>query len=245
MGGFAGFYPTRSGASERGDTLAIFPEPECRLLASISQFVTDQVVSNGYVGIFLLTLLGSACIPIPSEIVLLFGGALASAGFAATALDQPGAELSLIPLIAVALLGSMVGSWLSYGVGFAGGRPLVERWGRYLLLRPHEIERAHAWFERHGEPAVFFSRMIPLARAFISLPAGVARMDFGRFSLYTLLGNLPWTVGLALAGYALGEHWGTVERFLQPLAIGLGVLFLSALGWWIAKRLRSSRVEGG
>lgn len=229
---------------KRGDTLAIFPEPERRLLASISQFVTDQVVSYGYVGILVLTLLGSACIPIPSEVVLLFGGALASAGFAATALHHPGAELSLIPVMAVALAGSMAGSWLTYGVGYAGGRPLVERWGRYLLLRPHEIERAHAWFERHGEAAVFFSRMIPLARAFISLPAGVARMDLGRFSLYTLLGNLPWTVGLGLAGYALGEHWRSLERFLQPLAIGLGVVFLIALAWWIAKRLRDRRVEG-
>ena len=120
---------------------------------------------------------------------------------------------------------------------------MVDRWGRYLLLRPHEVERAHAWFERHGEAAVFFSRMIPLARAFISLPAGVARMEVGRFTLYTLLGNLPWTIGLALAGYALGESWRKLERLLQPLAIALGVLLLIALGWWIAKRLRERRSE--
>jgi membrane protein DedA with SNARE-associated domain len=213
------------------------------LLASISQFVTDQVASYGYPGILLLTLLGSACIPIPSEVVLLFGGALASAGFAATALDHPGAELSLIPVMAVALAGSMAGSWLAYGVGYAGGRPLIDRWGRYLLLRPHEIERAHAWFERHGEAAVFFSRMIPLVRAFISLPAGVARMDVGRFSLYTLLGNLPWTIGLALAGYALGENWDTLDRFIQPVAIALGVACLITLGWWIRKRVLERRAE--
>jgi membrane protein DedA with SNARE-associated domain len=211
------------------------------LLASISQFVTDQVATYGYAGILLLSLLGSACIPIPSEVVLLFGGALASAGFAATALHHPGAELSLIPVMAVALAGSMAGSWLAYWAGYAGGRPLIERWGRYLLLRPHEIDRAHAWFERHGEAAVFFSRMIPLARAFISLPAGVARMDLGRFSLYTLLGNLPWTIGLALAGYALGESWDTLDRFIQPVAIALGAVFLIALGWWIWRRVRERR----
>ena len=214
------------------------------MIASISQFVTDQVASYGYAGIVLLTLLGSACIPIPSEVVLLFAGALASAGFAAAALHHPGAELSLIPVMVAALAGSMIGSWLAYWAGYAGGRPLVDRWGRYLLLRPHEVDRAHEWFERHGEAAVFFSRMVPLARAFISLPAGVARMDPGRFSLYTLLGNLPWTIGLALAGYALGERWKKLERFLQPLAIGLGVLLLIALGWWITKRLRTRRVEG-
>jgi len=213
------------------------------LLASISQFVTDQVASYGYAGILLLTLLGSACIPIPSEVVLLFGGDLASAGFASTALHHPGAELSLIPVMAAALSGSMAGSWLAYGAGYAGGRPLIDRWGRYILLRPHEIERAHAWFERHGEAAVFFSRMIPLARAFISLPAGVARMDLGRFSLYTLLGNLPWTIGLALAGYALGENWDTLDRVIQPVAIVLAVAFLIAVGWWIAKRVRERRSQ--
>jgi membrane protein DedA with SNARE-associated domain len=214
------------------------------LLASLSQFVTDQVATYGYAGVFVLTLLGSACIPIPSEAVLLFGGALASAGFAAEALHQPGSELSLIPVMLVGLAGSMVGSWLAYGAGYAGGRPLIDRWGRYLLLRPHEVDRAHAWFERHGEPAVFFSRLIPLARAFISLPAGVARMDLGRFSLYTLLGNLPWAVGLTLAGYALGEHWTTFDRYLQPVAIALAVLLLGALAWWIAKRVRERRTEG-
>jgi len=213
------------------------------LLASISQFVADQVASYGYAGIFVLTLLGSACIPIPSEVVLLFGGALASTGFAETALHQPEAGLGLIAVMVVAMAGSMVGSWLAYWAGRAGGRPLIDRWGRYLLLRPHEVDRAHAWFERHGEAAVFFSRMIPLARAFISLPAGVAQMDFGRFSLYTFLGNLPWTVGLTLTGYALGENWRTLERFLQPLGIVLGVLLLGGLGWWIAKRLRDRRTE--
>ena len=213
------------------------------MLASISQFVADQVASYGYVGIFVLTLLGSACIPIPSEVVLLFGGALASAGFAETVLHQPEAGLGLVAVMVVAMAGSMVGSWLAYWAGRAGGRPLIGRWGRYLLLRPHEVDRAHAWFERHGEAAVFFSRMIPLARAFISLPAGVAQMDFGKFSLYTFLGNLPWTIGLTLTGYALGEHWRTLERYLQPIGIALGVLLLGTLGWWIAKRLRERRTE--
>ncbi len=214
------------------------------MLANISQFVADQVATYGYVGIFVLTLLGSACIPIPSEVVLLFAGALASAGFAETALHQPEAGLSLVAVMVVALAGSMVGSWLAYWAGRVGGRPLIDRWGRYLLLRPHEVDRAHVWFERHGEAAVFFSRMIPLARAFISLPAGVARMDLGTFSLYTFLGNLPWTVGLALAGYALGEHWRSLERLLQPIGIVLGVLLIGALGWWIVKRLRARKADG-
>jgi membrane protein DedA with SNARE-associated domain len=195
------------------------------------------VARFGYAGVFLLMLLGSACIPIPSEAVLLFAGALASAGFAATVLHHPGTELALIPVMIVALLGSMIGSWLSYGVGAVGGRPLIDRWGKYLLLRPHEVDRAHDWFARHGEAAVFWSRMIPLARAFISLPAGVAKMDLRTFSLYTLLGNLPWTIGLTWAGYAAGQHWSTIEKFLQPIGIVLAILAVAALVWWVARRI--------
>jgi membrane protein DedA with SNARE-associated domain len=138
-----GVHLTRSGASEHGDTLAIFPEPERLLLASITQFVTDQLVSYGYVAIFVLTLLGSACVPIPSEVVLLFGGALASAGFATTALHHPGAELSLIPVMAVAL--AEHGWLLALVRGRVRRRTAARRaLGALPLLRPHEIERAHA-----------------------------------------------------------------------------------------------------
>ena len=207
------------------------------MFASITSLVTDQVARFGYAGILLMMLLGSACIPIPSEVVLLFAGALASAGFAANVLHQPGTELGLIPVMVVALVGSMLGSWLSYGIGAYGGRPLIDRWCKYLLLRPHEVDRAHVWFERHGEAAVFWSRMIPFARAFISLPAGVAKMDLGTFSLYTLLGNLPWTIGLTLAGYAAGQHWSSIEKVMQPIGIVLAILAVAALVWWIARRM--------
>jgi membrane protein DedA with SNARE-associated domain len=205
----------------------------------MSSFLTDQVATYGTIGILALMLLGSACVPIPSEVVLLFGGALASPGFAEALLDRPGDELSLAPVIVASLVGSMLGSWLSYAIGAVGGRAVIDRWGRYLLLRPHEVDRAHAWFARHGEATVFWSRMVPLARAFISLPAGVARMDPWRFSLYTFLGNIPWTLGLVLAGYALGEHWHIVDRFVQPVAIAIGALGAAALAWWLWTRVRA------
>src|SRR5438093_3873039 len=169
-----------------------------------------------------MMLLGSACIPIPSEAVMAFGGALASSTFATRALGEPGRELDLVIVILVGVAATMVGSWLAYGAGRAGGRPLIDRWGRYLLIRPHEVDRAHAWFERHGQGAVFFSRMLPLVRAFISVPAGVAWMPFGRFTLYTFLGSLPWTIGLAAAGYGLGASWDRVERFVEPVSIAFG-----------------------
>lgn len=214
------------------------------MLAVLGNWIQDQIANNGYLAIFVLMLLGSACVPIPSEVVMAFGGALASEAFATNALGDPGAQLGLVTVIVVGVVASMIGSWIAWGAGYAGGRPLIDRFGRYLLLRPHEVDRAHEWFERHGEAAVFFARLIPLVRAFISLPAGVARMSFGRFTLYTFLGIVPWTVGLAIAGYSLGQRWDQVERFIGPISIAVGVMGLLALAWWIRSRLRRRAMSG-
>ena len=200
----------------------------------MQHFLTTTVGDHGYLAVFLLMAIGSACIPIPSEIVMLFGGALASAGFAA-----PGNELDLVTVALVGIAGNVVGSWVAYGVGYAGGRPLIDRWGKYLLLRPHEVDRAHAWFDRHGEAAVFWSRMIPLARAFISLPAGVARMPFGRFTVFTTLGCIPWCFGLAWAGYELGQNWDTIDKYLRPVGYAIAVVLAVGIAVWATRRLRS------
>ena len=165
--------------------------------------------------VFVLMVLESACIPIPSEVTMLFGGALASAGFAA-----PGQELSLFWVGMAGTLGNLVGSWLAYWAGAYGGRPLVDRFGRYLLIRPHEVDKAHDWFERYGDAAVFFSRLLPVIRTFISVPAGVVRMPFWRFTLYTVLGCLPWTFALAWFGYALGRSLG--ERGTSAATVLVG-----------------------
>ena len=214
------------------------------MLAFLAPFVTDLVSNYGYLGIFVLMLLGSACIPIPSEIVMAFGGALASETFADQVLGDPSKSLSLLGVIVVGVLGSLVGSLLAYWLGYAGGRPMVDRWGKYLMLRPHEVDRAQDWFERHGQAAVFWSRLIPLVRAFISLPAGVARMNLGAFTLYTTLGLLPWTIGLALAGRSLGDRWNDVERFIAPVSIATGIALVALAVWWIVRRRRAS-VESG
>ena len=208
------------------------------MLALFGQLVTEEIAKYGYAAIFLLMVLESACVPIPSEVTMLFGGALVSAPFLA-----PEHQLDLVAVALVGAGANLVGSWLAYWAGYAGGRPLVDRWGRYLLLRPHEIDRAHAWFDRYGQEAVFFGRLLPVVRTFISLPAGVARMNVWKFSLYTVLGCLPWTFGLAFLGYKLGERWDEVERFLRPVSWLVAALVVTAVGWWAWRRIRYLRTH--
>jgi membrane protein DedA with SNARE-associated domain len=207
----------------------------------MEHFLTDVVARHGYIAVLLLMAASTACIPVPSEVVLLFGGALASSTFAETALQGGANHLDLALIVAVATIGTLVGSWVAYGIGAIGGRPLVDRAGKYMLFRPDEVDRAHAWFERHGDSAVLFARVIPVVRAFISLPAGVARMNPWRFSLYTLIGALTWDLGLAVAGYYLGQSWRTVEKFISPISIVIAVLLVGAIVWQIVRRVRARR----
>jgi membrane protein DedA with SNARE-associated domain len=212
------------------------------LIESLTKLITESVHDHGYLAIFVLMVLESACIPIPSEVTMLFGGALANAAFySAQDIDLAPLHFGLVGLVGA--LANLVGSWLAYGVGYAGGRPLVERWGRFVFLREHELDRAEAWFARHGEAAVFVSRLLPVVRTFISLPAGVARMPFGRFTIYTFLGCLPWTFALAGLGYALGGQWATVERYLRPITVVVAVVCVAAVVWWLVKRSREKRRE--
>jgi membrane protein DedA with SNARE-associated domain len=208
----------------------------------MEHFIRVAIEDYGYLAVFLLMVLESACIPIPSEVTMLFGGAAANAAFAATIPGHP-AHLNFLLVGMLGTVGNLVGSWLAYWVGMRGGRPLIERWGRYVFLRPHEIDRAEVWFERHGHEAVFVSRLLPVVRTFISLPAGVAEMPFGKFTAYTFAGCLPWTFALAGVGYGLGSRWTTVERYFRPIAIVIAVLIVGVLAWWFVKRYRDKRRE--
>jgi membrane protein DedA with SNARE-associated domain len=211
---------------------------ETTLLALFSDFVTGEISRYGYLAIFLLMVLESACIPIPSEVTMLFGGALVTAPFLA-----PEQQLDFWLVVMAGTLGNLVGSWIAYAVGYAGGRPLIDRWGRYLLIRPHEVDRAHDWFERHGPAAVFFGRLLPVIRTFISLPAGVVRMGFWRFTIYTFLGCLPWCLGLTWLGMQVGEEWETVERVFQPFAWAIAAAVVIAIGVFVWRRIRTIRAE--
>ncbi len=183
-------------------------------------------------------LLESACVPIPSEVTMVFGGALITAPFLA-----PDQQLDFWGVVIAGTVGNLVGSWLAYWAGAVGGRPLVDRWGRYLLIRPHEVDRAHEWFERYGEAAVFFGRLLPVIRTFISLPAGVVRMDVRRFTVFTVLGCLPWSVALTWLGYELGDRWETVERWFRPVGWAIVVAGVLAVAWFVWHRIRTIRAE--
>jgi membrane protein DedA with SNARE-associated domain len=208
----------------------------------VEHFIRVAIEDYGYLAVFLLMVAESACIPIPSEVTMLFGGAAANATFAATIPGHP-AHLNFLLVGMLGTIGNLVGSWLAYWIGRRGGRPLIERWGRYVFLRPHEIDRAEVWFERHGHQAVFVSRLLPVVRTFISLPAGVAEMPLGKFTAFTFAGCLPWTFALAGVGYALGSKWTTVEKFFRPIGIVVAVLIVATVAWWLVKRYREKRRE--
>ncbi|HEX3392654.1 MAG TPA: DedA family protein [Solirubrobacteraceae bacterium] len=210
------------------------------VLASVTESLFNLawhfVRDAGLPAIFLLTVAESACIPIPVEATMMF------AGFAVA---DPGASsahhhLTTVGIVTAGVLGNLVGSWIAYGVGRAGRLELVERHGRWLRLKPSHIEWADRWFERYGAPAVFFSRMLPVVRTFISLPAGVAKMPFGRFTALTLAGCLPFILGLALAGEAVGHNWMSVRKGFEYVDYAVVAIVVVGILYALARR-RSRR----
>jgi membrane protein DedA with SNARE-associated domain len=184
----------------------------------------------GYLAVFVLMLAESACIPVPSEVIMMFGGALAAGAV-------PGAHPALVGVFVAGVLGNVAGSYISWAVGKYAGQTAIRRWGRRVGIREHEIDKAIAWFERHGPVAVLVGRVIPVIRTFISLPAGFADMRPGIFGLYTTLGAIPWTAVLAIAGYALGANWEHVANdFHGPTYAIAGVLVVGVVAANIRRR---------
>jgi membrane protein DedA with SNARE-associated domain len=214
------------------------PRSKGPILDVLHDFITTAIGDYGLAAIFVLMVLESACVPIPSEVTMLFGGAMTATAFAG-----PGAELGFWAVVLVGTVGNLVGSWLAYWAGDRGGRPLIDRFGRYLLIRPHEVDKAHAWFERRGEVTVFVSRLLPVVRTFISLPAGVAEMPFWRFTVYTVLGCLPWCFVLTWLGAQLGDNWKTVEEIMRPIAWLIAAVLLGAAIVVIRRRWTQVRAE--
>jgi membrane protein DedA with SNARE-associated domain len=195
------------------------------ILEFLARFIIAVISHSGYLGIVLLMGIESACIPLPSEVIMPFSGYLVHTG-----------RFSLIGVAVAGAVGCNVGSFVAYAVGAWGGRPLAERYGRYVLVTRHDLEMADRWFERYGDWTVFFSRLLPVIRTFIALPAGIARMNFVRFNVYTFLGSLPWCCVLAYAGMKLGERWTTLRTYFHRFDAVLAVLLVIAAVWFIRNR---------
>lgn len=196
-----------------------------KILAGLAHFIIAVISASGYAGVLLLMAIESACVPLPSEIIMPFSGYLVHLG-----------RLSLVGVATAGALGCNLGSLVAYWVGAAGGRPLVERYGRYVLMSGHDLDRVTRFFERWGGITVFFGRLLPVVRTFIALPAGIARMPQGRFHLYTFLGSWPWCYALALVGARLGDHWDNDPRFKEVFhRFHLAVIVVLAAGavWFV------------
>jgi membrane protein DedA with SNARE-associated domain len=191
----------------------------------IVTFATNVVADLGLAGVFVLMFFESACIPIPSEATMLFAGFNVSEG-----------HYSLIAVTLVGASANLCGSWLAYAVGYYGRVDLIEKHGHLLFIMPHHVEVADRWFARHGDATVFFTRMLPLIRTFISLPAGVARMPFLRFSVLTFLGCLPWVFGLAFIGKQVGANWTDWKDSLHYVDYAVAALIVAGIALLVLRR---------
>jgi membrane protein DedA with SNARE-associated domain len=191
------------------------------ILSWLSSFVIGVISAIGYPGIFVLMALSSACIPIPSEIVMPFSGFLVWQE-----------RFHFWPVVLWAMAGDLVGASLSYVIGRWGGRSLIIKYGRYFLISIRDLEITENWFKKYGEITVFFGRFLPIVRAFVSLPAGIAQMDFRKFCGYTLAGSFLWASVLAYAGLVAGENWDFLKIYFHKFDLLIGALIVLAVVWW-------------
>ena len=195
----------------------------------IVDFATEFIDSVGLVGVFLLMLLESACLPVPSEAIMLFAGFNVSEG-----------DMTLFGIVAAGVLGNVVGSWIAWAAGYYGRMELLEK-NRLIHINHKHLDWADSWFQRHGDATVFFTRMLPIIRTFISLPAGIARMPFWRFTILTLLGCIPWVLMLGVIGREVGDQW---EEWRDYLHYGDYLVLAAVVGGIIYLLIRRRRRGG-
>ena len=201
-----------------------------KIVSGLSAFIIATIATLGYGGVVLMMAIESACIPLPSEVIMPFSGFLVASG-----------QFNLQMVAIMGALGCLLGSYVAYYVGANGGRRFIERYGRYLLIAPHELETADRFFERWGSLAVFLARLLPVVRTFIAFPAGVSRMKLLPFSIYTLLGSYIWCLVLAYAGMKLGEHWKDLAPYFHRFDAIIAILLIAGAAALLYNRLKSIR----
>lgn len=209
------------------------------ITTSITNFVTSLYVHTGLVGIVLAMAIESCCIPLPSEVVMPLAGIMLVTGKILSG-------IALVPgLLLVALagaIGCVIGSIVAYGIGYAGGRPLLLKYGRYVLISQHDADRADAFFKKYGSATAFFSRLLPVVRTYISLPAGITRMPFGKFVVFSFLGSFPWCLLLAYVGTVIGGNLATLGPIFHDLDIVIIVAVVALVALYIWRHIRNDRL---
>ena len=198
-----------------------------QILAPLSAFILATISSWGYLGIVVCMAIESACIPLPSEIIMPFSGYLASTG-----------RFSLWGVALAGGIGNVIGSAVAYEAGRRGGRPLAQRLARWRLIRMADFDQGNLWLQRHGMAVAFWTRLLPIVRTFISFPAGAARVPFWPFSFYTFLGSTIWSLALAWVGVVLGEHWHDIRKFMRPFDVVIVVVGLILFVIWARHHFR-------
>lgn len=201
-----------------------------KIIASISSLIIATISTLGYTGVVLMMAIESACIPLPSEVIMPFSGYLVATG-----------RFGLNMVAIAGAVGCLLGSYAAYYVGASGGRWFIERYGRYVLIAPHELEIADRFFLRWGSHAVFWSRMLPVVRTFIAFPAGVSRMNLLPFTIYTLIGSYLWCLMLAYAGMKLGQHWDHLAPWFHRFDALIAVLLIAGAGALLYNRIKGIR----
>ncbi|MGZ4126608.1 MAG: DedA family protein [Actinomycetota bacterium] len=196
------------------------------------EHLVTRFADHFYIALFVLMLIDTIGLPLPSELPLLYGGYLISQH-----------RLSIVPAAFIAAAGALVGSVIAYVISRRVGRAVILHWGRKVLITEEHLHRSERWFERRGPAAVFICRMVPLARTLISIPAGIAEMPLVRFCVYTFTGSLPWAFALLGAGWALGADWKKLLGSFTLASIAVAVVVVAGIAWWFIRRRRSAAVE--
>lgn len=210
-----------------------------QLTDALTAFITNLYVSTGLLGIVLAMAIESCCIPLPSELVMPIAGIMIASGRILHGTN------SLVALLLVALAGAagcLLGSIVAYWIGYTGGRSLMLKYGRYVLISQHDADKADQFFQRWGGATAFFSRLLPVVRTYISLPAGIAKMPFGKFCIYTLLGSFPWCLLLAYVGMVLGNHLDTLSPIFHSLDIVIVVALVILIFLYVRRHIRNDRI---
>ena len=197
------------------------------LMTAIAGFIIATISRLDYWGIALLMGIESACIPLPSEIIMPFSGYLVFQG-----------KLALWAVAVAGAVGCVLGSLVAYWIGAVGGRPLIERYGKYVLISHRDLDLAERWFARHGDITIFIGRLLPVVRTFIAFPAGVTRMALGRFVIYTFLGSLIWCWLLGWIGVKLGENWNTLGVYFHRFDAVIGAVIIAGVVWYVWRHIR-------